>query len=60
MAHDYVIKEGNKVIADINKKWLSWGDSYEIDIQDERFVSLLLGIVVVIDAVIAQENPPGQ
>lgn len=60
MAHDYVIKEGNKVIADINKKWLSWGDTYEINIHDEQYVSLLLGIVVVIDAVIAQENPPGQ
>lgn len=60
MAHDYVIKEGTKVIADINKRWLSWGDTYEINIQDERYVTMLLGIVVVIDAVIAQENPPGQ
>lgn len=60
MAHDYVIKEGNKVIADINKKWLSWGDSYEINIHDEEHVTVLLGIVVIIDAVIAQENPPGQ
>jgi len=60
MAHDYVIKEGNKVIADINKKWLSWGDTYEINIYDEEAVNVLLGIVVVIDAVIAQENPPGQ
>ncbi|WP_368645614.1 LURP-one-related/scramblase family protein [Alkalibacterium putridalgicola] len=60
MAHDYMIKEGDKVIADINKKWLSWGDTYEINIHDEQYVSLLLGIVVVIDAVIAQENPPGQ
>lgn len=61
MAHDYVIKDGsNNVIADINKKWLSWGDTYEINIHDEESVSVLLGIVVVIDAVIAQSNPPGQ
>jgi len=61
MAHDYVIKDGrNNVVADINKKWLSWGDTYEINIRDEESVSVLLGIVVVIDAVIAQSNPPGQ
>jgi len=54
MAHDYVIKEGDKVIADINKKWLSWGDSYEIIIHDEKSVSVLLGVVIVIDAVISQ------
>ncbi|WP_423188289.1 LURP-one-related/scramblase family protein [Alkalibacterium sp. f15] len=54
MAHDYVIKEGNKVIADINKKWLSWGDAYEIIIHDEKSVSVLLGVVIVIDAVISQ------
>ena len=54
MAHDYVIKERNQVVADINKKWLSWGDTYEIDIQDEKSVTLLLGVVIVIDAVISQ------
>lgn len=54
MAHDYVIKEGSRVIADINKKWLSWGDTYEINIYDEKSVTVLLGIVIVIDAVISQ------
>lgn len=54
MAHDYVIKEGNKVIADINKKWLSWGDSYEININEDSSVTVLLGIVIVIDAVISR------
>lgn len=54
MAHDYVIKEGSKVIADINKKWLSWGDTYEINIYEEASVNVLLGIVIVIDAVISQ------
>lgn len=54
MEHDYMIKEGDKVIADINKKWLSWGDTYEINIYDEASVNVLLGIVIVIDAVISQ------
>lgn len=57
LAHDYVIKERGKVIADVNKKWLSWGDTYEINILDEAQEDILLGAVIVIDCVIsAQRN----
>lgn len=52
-AHDYVIKHQGRVIADINKKWLSWGDSYEINIYDEEHLTVLLGIVIVIDCVVS-------
>ncbi|EXJ23803.1 hypothetical protein ADIAL_0595 [Alkalibacterium sp. AK22] len=52
-AHDYVIKHQGRVIADINKKWLSWGDSYEINIYDEEDLTVLLGIVIVIDCVVS-------
>ncbi|MCC5890871.1 MAG: LURP-one-related family protein [Alkalibacterium sp.] len=52
-AHDYVIKSQGKIIADINKKFLSWGDTYEIIIHDESQLHLLLGIVIVIDCVIS-------
>lgn len=52
-AHDYVIKSKGRVIADINKKFLSWGDTYEIIIHDESQMNLLLGIVIVIDCVIS-------
>lgn len=52
-AHDYVIKSQGQVIADINKKFLSWGDTYEIIIHDESHLHLLLGIVIVIDCVIS-------
>lgn len=52
-AHDYVIKSQGKVIADINKKFLSWGDTYEIIIHDDSQLHLLLGIVIVIDCVIS-------
>lgn len=30
MAHDYVIKDQSRVVADVTKKWFSWGDSYDI------------------------------
>lgn len=52
-AHDYVIKDQGRVIADINKKWISWGDTYEITIHEEDNLTILLGIVIVIDCVIS-------
>ncbi|MCC5895437.1 MAG: LURP-one-related family protein [Alkalibacterium sp.] len=53
MAHDYVIKSQGRVIADINKEWISWGDSYEITIHEEKNLIILLGTVIVIDCVIS-------
>ena len=52
-AHDYVIKKQDHVIADINKKWLSWGDTYEINLYEEQDLEILLGVVIVIDCVIS-------
>lgn len=52
-AHDYVIKKKNRVVADINKKWLSWGDAYEINLYEEQDLEILLGVVIVIDCVIS-------
>lgn len=56
LAHDYVIREHGKVIADITKQWFSWGDAYEINILDESKSDILLGVVIVIDCVLASEN----
>lgn len=47
---NYEIVEGNQVIARIQKKWFSWMDAYEIDIFEEDYTELLLGIVIAIDA----------
>lgn len=56
-AHEYVIRDNeNKVIADISKKWFSWGDSYEIIIYNDDQVDILLGIVIAIDCVISQSR----
>ena len=52
-AHDYVIKKQDHVIADINKKWLSWGDAYEINLYEEQDLEILLGVVIVIGCVIS-------
>lgn len=55
--HDYEITQGSRVIASIHKEWMSWGDSYEIDILDSVDPILALGIVLTIDFCMdTQEN----
>lgn len=55
--HDYnIIDERGFSIVSVHKKWMSWGDSYEVDIADERNALTALGAVLVIDAVISAQS----
>lgn len=47
---DFDVLKEQEVIATISKKWLSWGDTYEIDVYDEKYASEVLGIVIAIDS----------
>lgn len=51
--HNYTIRENGRVIADVRKEWFTWGDSYVLNIQDEAHAELALGIIIVIDCVLA-------
>ncbi len=55
-AHSFGILQDGKTIASIQKKVFSFGDSYEIDIDDERQLELLLFIVIIIDQVIHESE----
>ena len=55
-SHDYVITDnGNPVVA-IHKKWMSWGDSFELDITDEGNEILAMAVVLAIDAVMDSQE----
>jgi uncharacterized protein YxjI len=49
-AHNYVISENGEAVVTISKKWLSWGDTYELDIKDPKNEILALSVVLAIDA----------
>lgn len=55
-AHDYQIWENDELIATVSKEWFTWGDSYSLDIQDEDHSLLALGIIIVIDCVMAAQQ----
>lgn len=48
-AHDFSIYQDGNVIASIQKKWLSWGDTYEIEILDNQNVDFFVALVITID-----------
>ena len=55
-AHSFGILRDEITIASIEKKVFSFGDSYEIDIEDETNLELLLFIVIIIDQVIHESK----
>ena len=56
-SHDYNITDKGNIIVSIHKKWMAWGDTFELDIPDENNEILALAVVLAIDAVMdAQQN----
>jgi len=53
MAHDYEIRKTDRRIVTISKEWLTWGDSYVLDILDPRDEIVALAVVLTIDCVMA-------
>ena len=55
-SHDYVINSGNEEIVSIKKAWMSWGDTYELDISDDTDEITALAVVLAIDTVLDSAN----
>lgn len=55
-AHDFTIYNHGKLVATISKKWLSWGDSYEIDVDDQEDIDLIVVIVMGIDRMLHSDH----
>ncbi len=53
--HEYQITCGEQTVAKISHKWLTWGDTYEIDITNGEDVINVLCAVLIIDAVKASQ-----
>ena len=54
--HDYEITENGQPVVAIHKKWMSWGDSFELDVADESREVLAVAVVLAIDAVIDSQQ----
>lgn len=51
-AHDYQIYKSGHPIVTISKEWMTWGDSYELDIVNPQDEIIALAVVLTIDCVL--------
>ena len=51
LAHDYEITQNGSKIVSITKEWMTWGDSYELDITNKKDEIVALAVVLTIDCV---------
>ena len=56
MAHDYEITKNGHPIVSISKEWMTWGDSYELNITDSADEIVALAVVLTIDCVVESQN----
>ena len=55
--HDYEVLDGaGNCIVRITKEWMTWGDTYELDVADPADELLALALVLTIDCVKASQN----
>lgn len=54
-AYNYDIQDETGQIASINKKFFSFMDAYEIEVYEEDYLELILGVVIAIDADLANK-----
>lgn len=55
-AHSFGINKNGQLLASISKKIISWGDTYEIEIFEDKNVELFLFVVIVLDQVIHERR----
>ena len=56
LAHEYQITKAGYQIASISKEWMSWGDSYELNIANPADEIVALAVVLTIDCVMESES----
>ena len=56
LAHDYQITRNGQTIVTISKEWMTWGDSYELDILNPADEIVALAVVITIDCVAESQS----
>jgi len=56
MAYNYELSDGSQCVMRLEKRWLSWGDTYEMDIAGQADETLCLCVALVVDCVLAMRQ----
>ena len=54
--HNYTVSKNGRAIVDIEKEWMTWGDTYRLQIADDADEIVALAVVLTIDCVVEQQN----
>lgn len=54
--HSFTVYNAADRIGSIRKAWLAWGDSYELQIFDERFETVFIAVVIAVDRLIDESQ----
>jgi uncharacterized protein YxjI len=54
--HEYSITDDERIILRLSRHWFTFGDSYELDIPDDRDEILALAVALAIDCVNADQD----
>jgi len=55
-AHEYSLEENGRQIMRMSKKWISWGDSYELDIANPADELVCLCVTLAVDCAMAAQR----
>ncbi|HBG32863.1 MAG TPA: hypothetical protein DEG42_04530 [Acholeplasmataceae bacterium] len=53
---NFTILLGEREVATVQKKWISWGDSYEITILEDANYKFLVALIVLIDKIFHEQK----
>ncbi len=56
LSMDYEIMKDGEYFGSVHKVWLSWGDTYELDIPEDENAGFLCSLVIAIDNCLHNEN----
>lgn len=52
---EFQVLQHGTVVGQVSKEWLSWGDSYKVEILDDSMEIMMIALVVAIDCVKADQ-----
>ncbi len=53
---NFTVLEGESEVATVQKKWISWGDSYEISIMNDENYPFLVAMIIMIDRIFHEQK----
>lgn len=52
---DFEVLQNGEVVGKVSKEWFTWGDSYKVEIVDDKMEKMMIALVVAIDCVKADQ-----